>query len=80
MHIEIYDGPLGITGTITGLYEHLNGMIRSSEDVISSFITVQNKALSLNGGIGILGEAVEYVGERIKAEEDKLSQIGRAHV
>lgn len=73
MHIEIYDGPLGITGTITGLYEHLNGMIRSSEDVISSFITVQNKALSLNGGIGILGEAVEYVGERIKAEEDKLS-------
>ena len=73
MHIEINSGSLSATGTIAELYDNLNRMIGSSEDIISSFKTVENKTCNLNGGVGSLGDALNYVQERIRSEEEKLS-------
>ena len=54
-----------------GYLEHLETFLDDSDQVISSFKTIQNNTANLNGGAGNLSSAMDDISARIRAEEQK---------
>ncbi len=72
MHIEINSGGLFGGASINDFQFDLNKFIGTSNDILSAFKTVQNTTQNLNGGVGVLRDALEQIGERIREEERKI--------
>lgn len=73
MHIEINNGGLAAAASINDFQDYLTDFISRSEDILSSFKTVQNTTYNLNGGVGSLREAVENIGQRITEERERIN-------
>lgn len=73
MRIEISAG--GISGgvAVSQFQSNINGYLRKTDDIISSFATVRKKTYNLNGGVGNLQSAADHIAARVSLEQDRKS-------
>ena len=71
MRIEISSS--GFCGAaISELQSNLNTYIGNAESVLSSFKTIKENTVGLNGGAGKLQGALENIDSRVRTEEHKI--------
>lgn len=68
MHIELNAGGLSGGLAILELQHNLNSFVSDTEKIISSFQAVTKATASLSGGVGDLGDAFDYISDRIATE------------
>ena len=74
MRIEINAGGLGGISVSQHLSE-LNSLLTKSENVIDSFNNVKTATCHMNGGVGNLQTALDYIQNRIASETDKYNNL-----
>ena len=71
MRIEISSSGFG-GAAISNLQSNLSAYIGDAESVLSSFKTIKENTVGLNGGAGNLQGALENVDSRVRTEESKI--------
>lgn len=73
MRIEISSGSFG-DAAVSELQSNFATYINDAESIISSFKTVKESTIGLNGGVGNLQGALDNVDSRIQYEDNKLQE------
>lgn len=75
MRIEVINGRSAGTATVSGLQSDLSVLLNETDSVISALKAVKKYSYSINGGVGILNDAVNDIDLRIQNEESKRNDL-----
>ena len=75
MRIELNSGGLGGISTISNMQESIDSLLQKSEALVSALQSIRSYTYSMNGGVGILQDAVSNLDARLQAEEAKKSSL-----
>ncbi|MBR3630290.1 MAG: hypothetical protein IKN55_07460 [Oscillospiraceae bacterium] len=69
MRIELNYGGLGSIMSVSTMQEHLERLLGRSESVVSSLKTVRSYVYNMNGGVGVLQDALGDIEQRLTRED-----------
>ncbi len=75
MRIELNSGGLGGISTISNMQESIDSLLQKSETLVSALQSIRSYTYSMNGGVGILQDAVSNLEARLQAEETKKTSL-----
>lgn len=78
MRIEIISGRNGGTATISGFQTDYTSLLSETDSVIGALNRMKSYTYSMNGGLGILQNAVGDIDARIQTEETKRTALQAA--
>ena len=78
MRIEIISGRNGGAATISGFQTDYTSLLSETDSVIGALNQMKSYTYSMNGGLGILQNAVGDIDARIQAEESKRTALQTA--
>lgn len=75
MRIELNAGGLSSGVAIADFHSDFDLLLRKARKTVSSFQTIKSFTYNMNGGVGILQDAVNQIESRITAEETKVAVL-----
>ena len=75
MRIELNSGGLSSGVAIADFRSDFDSLLGKARKTVSSFQTIRSFTYNMNGGVGILQDAVSQIESRLAVEEEKVTAL-----